>query len=55
MINEGGEGGLMFALNLLLCIQKHKTYAGSRSFHEIRKTTQEQLDLPDIPNLPKPA
>jgi hypothetical protein len=43
------------ALDILSRIQKHTAYAGSRSFHEISKTTPEQLELFETLNLPKPA
>jgi transposase len=43
------------ALDLLARIQKHTAHIGERTFKGISKTTQEQLDLFDALNLPKPA
>ena len=43
------------ALDLLARIQKHTAHIGDRTFNGTSKTTQEQLDLFDALNLPKPA
>jgi transposase len=43
------------ALDLLARIQKHTAHIGERTFKGTSKTTQEQLDLFDALNLPKPA
>lgn len=43
------------ALDLLARIQKHTAHIGERTFKGTSRTTQEQLDLFDALNLPKPA
>lgn len=43
------------ALDLLARIQKHTAHAGKRSFHDLSKTTPEQLDLFTSLDLPKPV
>ena len=43
------------ALDLLTRIHKHTAHIGERTFKGTSKTTQEQLDLFDALNLPKPA
>jgi transposase len=43
------------ALDLLARIQKHTAHIGNRTFHGTSNTTQEQLDLFDALDLPKPA
>ena len=43
------------AINILSRIQKNTAHIGDRIVNDTRKTTQEQLDLYDALNLPKPA
>jgi hypothetical protein len=52
---KGHQASPQLALDILSRIQKHTAYAGSRSFHGISNTTQEQLDIFETLNLPKPT
>ena len=52
---KGHHASPRLALDILSHIEKHTAYDGSRRFHEIGKTTPEQMDLFDAPNLPKPT
>ncbi|WP_127904442.1 IS1634 family transposase [Solirhodobacter olei] len=52
---KGNAASPRTALDLLARIQKHTAHIGNRTFNGTSNTTQEQLDLFDALNLPKPA